>query len=172
MRRIFIGWFVFLAVAQALSATAAPSIVQLSTPYPLLHSTVRFGGISYVPDSVAYGSVGTPIVIRGANFGSSGAVAFLGTNKTTTATLPYTSSDGISILLSIPVGATTGSLIVSTSVGSSNSAPLVVTAGTFNANCSVTVLPPAAPVIAGLTPSTGPSGTLVTITGSNFGVSA
>src|SRR6266568_2831386 len=172
MKRTLLTWFIFLVAAQTLSATAAPSIVELSTPYPLLQSSVRFGGVSYGSGSVAFGPVGTPVVIRGANFGSSGTVAFLGTQKTTTVTVIYTSADGSNILLSIPVGATTGSLVVTTTNGgSSNPAPILVTVGTYSASCSVTVLPPAAPVIAGLTPSTGPSGTLVTITGSNFGVS-
>ncbi len=172
MKRKIIVWVVFLAAAQALSAAVAPSIVELSTPYPLLKSLVRFGGVSYAPGSVPYGPVGTPLVIRGANFGSSGTVAFIGTQRTTRATVSYTGSDGANISIMIPANATTGTIVVTTSSESSNAAPILVTFGVYSASCSVTVLPPAPPVIAGLTPSSGPSGTLVTITGTGFGVSS
>ncbi|MCY3758667.1 MAG: IPT/TIG domain-containing protein, partial [Acidobacteria bacterium] len=102
------------------------------------------------PDS---GAVGTSVKIKGSNFGSSGgSVTFNGT----TATTSNWSHDVIRAR--VPVGATTGNVVVTNSANKSSS-------GT-----TFTVTPPA-PVISSLDPSSGLVGAGVTIEGSNFGSS-
>ena len=99
------------------------------------------------------GPVNTSVTIEGSNFGSSaGSVTFNGTTATTT------SWDTDEIETSVPSGATTGAVVVTTSGGQSS------TGVTF------TVTTPA-PSISSLDPTSGPVNTTVTIEGSNFGSS-
>ncbi len=165
MKRIVLLCCVLMAVAVTLSATAPPSITELETPYLALRQSVRFGGVQYAAGVVNYGPVGTPIVIHGVNFGSAGSVVFHGTATP----VPYSTGDPTSISVSVPNGATTGTIVVTANALNSNAVPFIVTVGNYSASCSQTPLPPPAPVIASLTPSSGPVGTSVTITGSNFG---
>jgi hypothetical protein len=95
--------------------------------------------------------VGTQVTITGTNFGSSGTVTF---NNTTAAT---TSWSATSIATSVPSGATTGSVVVTVGGLTSNGVNFTVGAP--------------APNITNLNPNSGPVGTPVTITGTNFGSS-
>ena len=96
------------------------------------------------------GAVGASVTIRGAHFGStqgSGTVTFNGTTATT-----ITSWGSDMIVATVPVGATTGSVVVHASGVSSNGAMFTVL-----------------PSITSLSLTTGAVGAPVTITGSNFG---
>jgi hypothetical protein len=100
----------------------------------------------------SFGPVGTVVTISGTNFGGfvpGDTVTFNGTTIQNAASWIDT---GISV--PVPNVATTG--------------PVVVTAGGFASNSSVnfTVTPV---TITSLNPASGPTGTLVTITGTNFG---
>ncbi len=98
------------------------------------------------------GPVGTAVTITGSNFGPSqgiGTVTFNGASSGTAATW----SPGI-ITVNVPSGATTGNVVVT--VGGVPSNGQSFTVGT-------------APIITSLSPTSGPAGTSVTITGSNFG---
>ena len=100
------------------------------------------------PDS---GLVGTNVTIEGSNFGSqTGSVTFNGTTASTT------SWNTDEIQTSVPQGATTGAVVVTTSGGQSS------------AGVTFTVTIPA-PVISRLDPDSGPVDTEVRIHGSNFG---
>jgi hypothetical protein len=97
------------------------------------------------------GPVGTSFTINGSNFG-----ATRGFSSITFNTIPVspTSWSDTSIVASVPTGATTGNV--------------VVTVGSFASNgVSFTVTP--SPNITNLSPSSGPVGVPVTISGSNFG---
>lgn len=99
------------------------------------------------------GPVGTSVTITGANFGGSqgsSTVTFNGTAATPT------SWSATSIVVPLPSGATTGNVVVTVSGLASNGVPF-------------TVLVP--PSITSLSPTSGPAGTSVTITGTNFGAS-
>src|SRR5947208_3101711 len=100
--------------------------------------------------SPPFGAVGDSIAIPGTNFGNlvpGDTVTFNGTP----ATIQSWIDTGAAVL--VPSGATTG--------------PLVVTAGGFASNSfNFTVTPV---TITALNPTSGPVGTSVTITGSNFG---
>jgi YD repeat-containing protein len=97
------------------------------------------------------GPVGTSITISGANFGATqgtSTVTFNGTSATPT------SWSNTSIVAPVPSGATTGPVVVTINGQASNGVTFTVT------------VPPS---ISSLTPISGPVGTSVTISGSNFG---
>jgi hypothetical protein len=100
--------------------------------------------------SVTSGAVGTAVTITGGNFVStqgSGTVTFNGTPAT------VTSWSATSIAVTVPSGATSGTVVVFASGVNSN-------------GVSFTVLNPS---ITSLSPTSGAIGTGVTITGANFG---
>ncbi len=170
MKRILLcNLFFLLACAGMRAQVAAPVISEILTPYALLKSSVEVGAIKYGPGSVAYGPVGAPIAIRGANFGSGGTVAFVDTKNTMRATVPYTTADGTTIYLSVPGGAKTGAVVVTSSGQNSIAFPIVIVNGSYSASCSPTPSGPPLPIIAKLTPDNGPAGALVTIAGQAFG---
>jgi hypothetical protein len=100
------------------------------------------------------GSVGTPIIIYGSNFLASqgtSTVKFNGTTATVSSWSAY------SIAVTVPSGATTGNIVVNV-------------LGQASAGFSFTVS--ATPTISSLSPTSGPVGIIVTVSGSNFGSSA
>ena len=136
-------------------------------PFPLLISVLALltvgcnssynsggGSTPYISGlSVASGPVGTSVTITGTNFGAtqgSSTVTFNGTMATPT------SWSATSIVAPVPTGATTGSVVVTVGGKSSNGMTFTVTSA-------------ATPTITSLTPNSGPVGTSVTITGTNFG---
>ena len=102
----------------------------------------------------ASGLVGTSVTIAGANFGSSqgsSTVTFNGTSATPT------NWSAMSIVAPVPVGATSGNVVVTVGGVASNGVSFTVTVP--------------APSITSLSPTSGIVGTSVTITGANFGAS-
>jgi IPT/TIG domain/Proprotein convertase P-domain len=97
------------------------------------------------------GPVGTVVTLTGTGFSGATVVAFHGTAAT------FTFVNPTHITVTVPAGATTGTIAVTTPGGSATSA----------ASFTVTVLP-AAPTVSGFTPSSGPVGTTVTLTGTGF----
>src|SRR5207237_1248076 len=96
----------------------------------------------------ASGPVGTSVTISGTNFTGTTGVAFNGASAT------FTVDAATSIQTTVPTGAMTGTISVTTPGGTATSA------GSF------TVINP--PTITGFTPASGPAGTSVTISGTNF----
>ncbi|MDO7874712.1 IPT/TIG domain-containing protein [Hymenobacter sp. ASUV-10] len=96
------------------------------------------------------GVVGSTVTITGTGFLGTSAVSFNGTAATT-----FTVVSNTSITVTVPVGATTGSVTVTNPAGTSNGVNFTVT------------LP--VPTISGLSPASAPVGTTVTITGTNLG---
>jgi len=104
--------------------------------------------------SVASGPVGTAVTITGSHFGAtqgSSTVTFNGT-----AASPTSWSD-TSISVPVPTGATTGPVVVTVGGVASNGSTFTVTSSSSS------------PTITSLSPTSGPVGTSVTITGTNFG---
>jgi gliding motility-associated-like protein len=105
---------------------------------------------SFTPTS---GPVGTTVTITGTNFDitpSNNIIRFNGTTAVVTA------STATSITTTVPAGATTGTITVMVAGNSAISAT------------DFTVTVPALPTITSFTPASGPVGTTVTITGTNF----
>ena len=114
-------------------------------------------GNSTLPPSIASlnptsGAVGTSVTITGSNFGST-----QGTSTVTfgTKAAGVTTWSATSIVVTVPTGAVTGSVVVTVGTQASNGVTFTVTAP--------------APAITSLNPNSGPVGTAVTITGTNFG---
>jgi len=97
------------------------------------------------------GAVGSSVVIAGLNFGSAQGTVTFSTGKTAT----ITSWSATSIIATVPTGAITGNVMVTTVGG-------LVSAGV---NFTVT----AAPSTSSLAPNTGAVGSSIVIAGSNFG---
>jgi len=100
---------------------------------------------SFTPAS---GPVGTSVTISGTNFTGATAVLFNG------ASASFTVASATTITATVPEGATSGPISVTTSAGTASSA------------ASFTVINP--PTISSFTPGSGPVGTSVTISGTNF----
>ena len=120
-------------------AAQQPSLGSIEAPYPKIQSTVHVAGGTYGPGAVAYGQVGAPLLLTGSNFGSSGTVQFLGymngaadgKNATATVTL-WTPT---LLILSVPSNAVTGLVKVTTSGGTSNGLPFIITQGSYAPSC-------------------------------------
>jgi hypothetical protein len=104
-------------------------------------------GISFSPFAPIFGPVGTGVTITGTTFTGATAVSFNGVTATFTEGPPGT------ITTTVPAGATTGPITVTTPSGG----PLVTTT-----RFTVT------PAMSSFAPANGPVGTSVTITGTSF----
>jgi hypothetical protein len=102
---------------------------------------------SFAPTS---GAVGASVVISGTNFCGATGVQF----NATSATSFTVSSTGTSITATVPAGATSGPLHVTTPSGTANSAASFTVVG--------------GPTITSFSPTSGPVGTSVVITGTNL----
>jgi hypothetical protein len=98
------------------------------------------------------GVQGTPVTIMGTNFGSSQPSSTVKFNGTAATPSNWTAT---SITAPVPIGATTGNVVVTVGGVASNGMSFTVTS------------PP--PSITNVNPASGTVGTLVTITGTNFG---
>lgn len=132
-------------------ATATSGRITVTTPAGAATSdvftvTLQPSLTSFAP---ATGGVGTSVVINGANFTGATAVQFNGRSATA-----FTVNSALRITATVPAGATTGPIRVTTPRGTATSAT------TF------TVVP--VPSITGFTPVTGARGATVTINGANF----
>ena len=123
--------------------------ITITTPGGTAISAGSFTGAptigSFTPTSGALGAV---VTITGTNLASATSVKFNGTAAT------ITSDSATQIVTKAPAGTTTGPLTVTTAGGTATSAT------------SFTFLP--APTITSFTPTSGPVGTTVTITGTNL----
>jgi hypothetical protein len=97
------------------------------------------------------GAVGASVTIAGTNFGATQGTSTVTFNGTSGSPTAWTAT---SITVPVPAGATTGNVVVTVGGQASNGSNFTV------------VVPPS---IAGLSPTSGPIGTPVTITGANFG---
>src|ERR1700680_4727862 len=97
------------------------------------------------------GAVGASITIAGLNFGSTQGTSTVKFNGTTATVTSWSTT---SIVATVPNGATTGNVVVTVGGNASN-------------GVSFTVIP--TPSVTSLSPTSGPVGTPITITGTNFG---
>ena len=107
---------------------------------------------SFTPTS---GPVGTVVTVTGTNLNGTTSLTLNGVSVTV-----YTVVSSTSITFTVPSGATTGQIAVVTPGGSAN------TSGLSTPNYTVTA--PSPPTITAIAPPSGPVGTVVTVTGTNF----
>jgi hypothetical protein len=100
------------------------------------------------------GPVGSAVVISGSGLQGSTAVRFNGVDAS------FTVDSDTQITTTVPTGATTGTLTVTTLAG-------VISGGTFTV-AAPPPPPPSPPAIDSFSPMSGPVGTLVTVLGSGF----
>jgi hypothetical protein len=125
------------------ASTSAPVTVKVETP-PSITSLNR-----------NYGAKSAVVNITGMNFGAtqgSSTITFNGTLATSTSYLTISWSDTL-IEVAVPEAATTGNLVVTVGGLASNGIPF-------------TIYPEL--TVTGISPTSGPAGTLVTITGTNM----
>ncbi|MCC6998274.1 MAG: IPT/TIG domain-containing protein [Deltaproteobacteria bacterium] len=137
-----------------LSATVPPGAVsaaiQVTTPGGSTTSSTAFQvGPSITSFTPSTGGPGTAVTINGTNFNGVTAVRFGGTPATAFAMV-----SGTVVSANVPVGAQSGPISV------------VASGGTATSAASFTV--PGAPTITSFTPTSGPVGTQVTVTGTGF----
>lgn len=106
------------------------------------------GQFQALQDSSGSGSVGSTVTLYGTDICSNPTVTFNGINAT------VSSSTSTQIVVQVPVGATTGQIIVT--CGSNQ-----INFGTFTVGSS-------APTVTSFSPTVGAAGTAVTVNGSNF----
>src|SRR5205823_6564360 len=146
---------------QATASLVAPSGTANAVVQMWVHSLKRtiyvddfvFTGATTAPAISSFsptsGPVGTGVTINGSNFTGATRVTFF---NGVAATITFNSDTQIQT--TVPTGATTGPISVSTTAGTATSA----------SNFTVTTSPP---TISSFTPTSGPVGTVVTITGTN-----
>jgi RHS repeat-associated protein len=124
-----------------------PVLSGIEGPYPAVQTsgTIHVAGGVYGSGAVAYGPVGTPLVVTGSDLGASGIVEFVpyhlnvqtqqevaGTPVTATPTL-WTSN---MVFVTVPAGAATGLVVVEVEgKTSSPGLPFIVTSGTYAGTC-------------------------------------
>ncbi len=123
------------------TATATPNFIVTTSPTPPIIS-------NFTPPA---GPVGTVVNIFGSNFANVTNVRFNGINAT------FTVVSTTQITATVPAEATTGPITVTTTGGTATATPdfIVTTA-------------PTPPTLTSFSPASGPVGTVVTLTGTNF----
>ncbi len=130
------------ATTGPIAATTPDGTATSANVFTVTHPPVIAG---FSPSS---GPIGSTVAIAGANFSGATAVRFNGTAAT------FSVDSDTSLRATVPPGATTGSLSVTTPEGTANSSN------------AFTVTPP--PSITSFTPPSGPTGASVTISGTHF----
>jgi hypothetical protein len=139
----------------------APVLTDLPAPLVTVGNNKAFRGVTLAPVAPApavasfapaSGPVGATVTITGSNFTVASAVTLNGVALT-----GFTVVNATTLTFTVPAGATSGPVTVTTAGGTATSATAF----------AVTV-PVLAPTIASFTPTTGGAGTTVTITGTNL----
>ena len=134
-------------------ATTGP--ISVTTPGGTAASPSNFTVPSTAPTIVSFvpisGPVGTTVIITGTNLTGATGVTFRRTAATS-----FTVNSATQITAVVPVGATSGTISVTTPEGTAVSAS------------SFTVTAAGSPTITSFSPASGPVGTTVVITGTNF----
>jgi IPT/TIG domain/Family of unknown function (DUF6298)/Putative collagen-binding domain of a collagenase len=135
---------------------AATASLSSSDPWGAIVAAFRPNGTATSPRitqlNPSSGAVGQSVTISGTNFGTSASTGTLQFNRTTA---HPTSWSNTAIVAPVPSGATSGNVVITVSGMSSNGMNFTVSSS--------------APAISGLSPNSGPIGSAVTVTGSNFG---
>lgn len=139
----------------------APVLTALPASIAAASTNTAFRGMAFAPVAPApaiasftpgSGPIGTTVTVTGTNFTGASSVTLNGVGVAA-----FTLVDAATITFTVPAGATSGPIAVTTQGGTATSTSAF----------TVTV-PTPAPAIASFTPTTGGPGTTVTVTGTNF----
>lgn len=139
----------------------APVLTALPASIAAASTNTAFRGMAFAPVAPApaiasftpgSGPIGTTVTVTGTNFTGASSVILNGVGVAA-----FTLVDAATITFTVPAGATSGPIAVTTQGGTATSTSAF----------TVTV-PTPAPAIASFTPTTGGPGTTVTVTGTNF----
>ena len=139
--KVMLGAMVF-AFGIGVACAQNPVLGRIEAPYANVQGTVTIANIQWGPGAVAYGPVGTPLVITGYDLGFSGTVQFIayknGAVDTNVSPVTATATAWTSemLMLTVPSGAMSGLVKVTTNVGTSNGLPFMVTPGSYAGSCS------------------------------------
>lgn len=146
--RFWIKIFGLIVVAMASVSLSAqsPVLSGAQAPYSALQNSqpIHLAGNSYGAGMVAYGPVGTPLVLSGSNLGNNGAVWFISykNGAINSNVAPVRASVSLwsptAIILTVPAGATSGLIRVIRDNQASNGLPFIVMPGIYSGKCSVT----------------------------------
>jgi RHS repeat-associated protein len=135
--QLFLGSMVTVLAASSMAAQT-PVLGEIETPYPALKSHVRIAGQTFPSGVAAYGPAGTPLTLSGSGFGASGIVQFTPYTNGVAGT-PVQASvatwNSTVLFVTVPTGATSGLVTVSTGGQASNGLPFVVTPGQYAGSC-------------------------------------
>jgi RHS repeat-associated protein len=130
---------VMIAVnASALLCGQTPVLGSVEAPYPALQAPIRIAGHTYGSGVAAYGPIGTPLVLSGSDLGADGAVLFTPySNGVPGAPVQATVKawDPTVLFVSVPSGASSGLITVTTEGKTSNGLPFLVTPGQYAGSC-------------------------------------
>jgi hypothetical protein len=156
-RGLFAG-LILVMCAGKVFAQNVPVLGSIKAAYANLQSSVKIAGMQWGPGVTSYGPVGTPLVLTGTNFGSSGTVRFVpyknGTVDTsaTAAVATVTLWSSNTLVFKVPQGALSGLIEVTSAGATSNGLPFLVTPGMYLTSCP-SPPNPVAPVITWATPA-------------------
>ena len=129
----------------------APTLSNIESPYAPIQGSVQMGGVVYSSGAVAYGPVNAPLVLSGKDFGAEGTVNFtpIYNNGSLTSGTPVPATVSMwnsSILfVTVPAGAVSGQVTVTTEGKTSNALPFVVTNGVYTTSSASGAACPAFP---------------------------
>jgi RHS repeat-associated protein len=138
--RWLLGGTVF-ALGVGATYAQTPVLSNIEAPYAALQSSVKIGGVTYGPGSVAYGPAGTPLVLTGSALGGSGTVQFIPyksgvvDTSVTPAQATVTMWTSNMLILTVPAGAYSGLVTVTAEDKTSNGVPFMVTPGAYAGTC-------------------------------------
>ena len=138
-----LGWMVFAAGVGAACAQT-PVLGNIEAPYPNLQGAVTIASTHWGPGTVAYGPVGTPLLISGSDLGASGIVQFIAYKNgvVDSSVSPVQASVSLwsptMLILTVPSGAYSGLVKLTTGEGKiGNQLPFMVTPGTYAGTCPI-----------------------------------
>lgn len=130
-----------LGIGAAFAQTLNPVLGNIQSPYNPLQGSVKIAGVNWGAGAVAYGPVGTPLVLSGSSLGGGGTVQFVPykngvvDTSVTPAQATVTLWTSTMLILTVPSGAMSGLVTVTVEGKTSNGLPFIVMPGSYSGSC-------------------------------------